>query len=115
MNTKLIINETEITSIYCENCCTFINNDESMFPNNWLDLCCSTKVVNNRCVLETKGNMLVKSHKMYDEDWDSDEDEDDDDEDDDDEDDDDEDEDEDEENEDYEEIKKIYEDMKKKI
>ena len=73
MTTKLIINDTEITSIHCENCDKYIHNDEGGFPYNWLNFCCSTKIVKERCILETKGNILVKSWKMYNDGWDSDE------------------------------------------
>ena len=75
MTTKLIINDTEITSIHCENCDKYIHNDEGGFPYNWLNFCCSTKIVKERCILETKGNILVKSWKMYNDGWDSDEEE----------------------------------------
>jgi hypothetical protein len=75
MPTKLIINDTQITSIQCENCNKNFDIDDFEFTADWLNFCCSTQIVKNRCILEIKGNVLVKSWKMYNEDWDSDEEE----------------------------------------
>ena len=61
----IFYNGCEIDSIYCENCKTFPPLVKTSFWGAELNTC-ECKIINN-IYLETKGNILVKTLKMYEE------------------------------------------------
>jgi hypothetical protein len=85
-HSNVFANGVEITSVYCEGCRGCV--EFKVIQGGWciadLDTCSCVRVNNRygrpRIILETKGSILVKTDKMYDDEYDSEEDDDDDDE-----------------------------------
>ena len=86
-HSNVFANGVEITGVYCEGCnkCVEFKVIQGGYCLADLDTCSCVRVNNRfgrpRIILETKGSILVKTDKMYDDEYDSEEDDDEEDED----------------------------------